>query len=199
MDTTQNRRTRRRFMVLLAAGLAVVSITAGATSLALFTSATTVTANTFSTGTVILTTSPASALITFSAMAPGDQVTAPVTVTNAGSLNLRYAISSVATNADAKGLKDQLVLTIKSGVTTCTNAQFGATGTVLYTGDLDSSAGKLVGDNTTGAQAGDRSLAAAGSEVLCFNASLPLATGNAFQSATTTATFTFAAEQTANN
>jgi spore coat-associated protein N len=199
MDTTQNRRTRRRFMVLLAAGLAVVSITAGATSLALFTSATTATANTFSTGTVILTTTPASALITFAAMAPGDQVTAPVTVSNTGSLNFRYAISSAATNADAKGLKDQLVLTIKNNVTTCTNAAFGATGTVLYTGDLDSTAGKLVGDNATGAQAGDRALAPAGSEVLCFNASLPLATGNAFQNATTTATFTFDAEQTANN
>jgi hypothetical protein len=37
------------------------------------------------------------------------------------------------------------------------------------------------------------------SETLCFRVNLPLATGNGFQSATTTATFTFDAEQTANN
>ena len=36
-------------------------------------------------------------------------------------------------------------------------------------------------------------------EVLCFHVSLPLATPDAFQLATTTATFTFDAEQTKNN
>ena len=72
-------------------------------------------------------------------------------------------------------------------------------GTQLYSGDLDSTAGKLVGDNTQGAQAGDRALAASGSETLCFRASLASSTGNAYQGATTTATFTFDSEQTANN
>ena len=42
-------------------------------------------------------------------------------------------------------------------------------------------------------------LNAAGNETLCFQASLPVATGNAFQGAATTTTFTFSAEQTANN
>src|SRR5207244_12796788 len=112
---------------------------------------------------------------------PGDQVTAPITVSNDGTLTLRYAISSVATNVDTKGLKDQLVLTVKSGVTTCTNAAYAADGTSLYSGDLDSSAGLLVGDATTGADSGDRALAASANEVLCFHVSLPLATGNAFQ------------------
>ena len=127
--------------------------------------------------------------------------TNPLTVTNAtGSLAARYSTSSVATNADAKGLKDQLVLTIKTGVTTCTNAGSAATGTSIYTGDLDSTAGKLVGDVAQGAQAGDRALAAGvASETLCFQVSLPSATGNACTSAATTATFTFDAEQTANN
>ena len=69
----------------------------------------------------------------------------------------------------------------------------------LYTGDLDSTAGKIVGDNTTGAQAGDRTLAAAATEYLCFQVSLPLSTSNSFVSAATTATFTFDAEQTKNN
>jgi spore coat-associated protein N len=199
MEKTSSQR-RRRLMVLAVAGLAVASVTAGASSLALFTSTATVDANTFTTGTVIISTAPTTALVTFANMAPGDAVTAPLTVSNTGTLALRYALSSVATNLDAKGLKDQLVLTVKSGVTTCTNAAYAATGTVLYTGDLDDGVtGKLVGDNTSGAQLGDRNLAATSGEDLCFNVSLPIGTGNTFQNATTTATFTFDGEQTKNN
>jgi spore coat-associated protein N len=198
MDTEQ-RRKRKRILLALGAALTVATLAGGVVSLAIFTSTANVPANTFSTGTVIISTNPATALVTLAAMAPGDEVTAPITVSNGGTLALRYAISSVATNADAKGLKDQLVLTVKSGVTTCDNANYALTGVQLYSGDLDSSAGKLVGDAATGADPGDRNLAASANEVLCFNVSLPLATGDAFQGATTTATFTFAAEQTKNN
>ena len=190
---------RKRILLALGATLTVASLAGGAVSLALFTSTVTVPANTFSTGSVALSTSPTTALVTFAAMAPGDQVTAPITVSNDGTLALRYAISSVATNTDTKGLKDQLVLTIKSGVTTCTNAGYAADGTSIYTGDLDSSAGKLVGDSAAGADSGDRALAVSSNEVLCFHVCLPGSTGDAFQGATTTATLTFAAEQTKNN
>ncbi len=188
-----------RLLAMGAAALSIVSLSAGLTSLALFTGSASVDANTFSVGSVVLSTSPTTALVTLTAMAPGDAVTAPLTVSNDGTLAVRYAISSVATNADTKLLKDQLVLTIKSGVTTCTNAAYAATGTVLYTGDLDSTAGKLVGDPAPGANAGDRALAAGVNEVLCFNVTLPTGTGNPYQGAATTATFTFDAEQTLNN
>ncbi len=57
----------------------------------------------------------------------------------------------------------------------------------------------LIGSNTQGAQAGDRPLSASASEVLCFAVVLPLSTGNASQGLSNTATFTFDAEQTANN
>jgi hypothetical protein len=57
----------------------------------------------------------------------------------------------------------------------------------------------MIGDPTQGGQAGDRTLAAGSSETLCFKASLSLGTTNAYQGATSTYTFTFAAEQTANN
>ena len=80
-------------------------------------------------------------------------------------------------------------------VTPCDNFD----GTQLYTGDLDSTAGKLFGDNTQGAQVGDRSLAVGASEILCFRVSLALSAPNSIQNAATTATFTFDAEQTANN
>jgi len=166
--------------------------------LALFTDTASVPGNTFSTGTVDISTAPSSALVTFSGMAPGDQVTNPLTVTNAGTLALRYAVTSTTTE---NTLAAQLDLTIKSGVTTCTNGGFGTDGTVVYaTGDLGSTTGvNVIGNPAQGAQAGDRTLAASAGETLCFNVSLPSSTGNTYQGLTTTATFAFQAEQTANN
>lgn len=166
--------------------------------LALFTDSASVGSNTFGTGTVDISTSPTSALVAFSDMAPGDQVTAPITVSNDGSLELRYAVTSTTTD---NTLAAQLDLTIKSGVTACTNAGFGTDGTVLYgPADLGSTAGvNVIGDPTQGDQSGDRTLASGASEVLCFNVSLPSSTGDTYQGLTTTATFTFEAEQTKNN
>jgi spore coat-associated protein N len=189
---------RKVLALSIVTGFVALVISVGS---ALFTDSASVTGNTFTTGTVDISTSPTSALVTFSNMAPGDQVIAPITVTNGGSLRLRYAVTSVATNADSKGLMSELDLTIKSAVTACTNAGFAADGTTVYAAaDLGSVAGiNVIGDPATGAQAGDRELAASGSEVLCFKVNLPSATGNAYQNATTTATFTFSAEQTANN
>lgn len=191
----------------LTASILVLGLFGGLVSLsvvALFTDTASVGSNTFTTGTVDITTSPVSALITFSNMAPGDKVTNPITVTNAGSLALRYAVSSTADDTDLKGLRAQLDLRVwdeaveADAGTTC-NATPPAT--LLYgPGDLGSSpAIAIFGSATSGPQAGDRALAAAASEVLCFQAELPLSTGNAYQNATTTATFTFDAEQTANN
>ena len=183
----------------LAFGLSLATVAVVVTG-ALFTDSASVGANTFATGTVDLTTGPTTALISFSGMAPGDSATQSLSVSNAGTLALRYALSSSATNVDTKALKDQLTLTIKTidvtlPATPCDNFD----GTQLYTGDTDSTAGKLVGDSTQGAQAGDRSLGATDIETLCFRVELPSATGNAFQDAATTVTFTFDAEQTANN
>lgn len=166
--------------------------------LAVFTDTQSVASNTFSTGTIDISTSPTTALISFSNMLPGDQVTAPITVSNDGSDTLRYAVTSTTTE---NVLAAQLDLTIKTGVTTCTNAGFGTDGTAIYgAADLGSTTGvNVIGNPTQGAQAGDRPLATSGSEVLCFNAVLPLSTGNAYQNLTTTATFAFQAEQTRNN
>jgi len=130
---------------------------------------------------------------------PGDVVTNPLVVTNAGTASLRYAVKSVATNVDAKGLKDQLVLAVSTIDTTTPETPCSEfNGTSLYTGDLDSSAGLILGNAVPGQTAGDRVLAV-GSETLCFRVSLPSATGNAFQGAATTATFTFDSEQTQGN
>jgi hypothetical protein len=184
---------RQRIYLLLL----VVGLLAGAPwafTQAVFTDAQAVTGNTFSTGTVDIATSPTSALVTFSNMAPGDKVTAPITVTNAGTLQLRYAITTSI--AGSTTLSDGLTLRIKSGVSSCTDAGFGVGGTSLYAGTLTAGA---VGDPTPGAQVGDRTLDPSASEVLCFQVELPTSAANTLQSRTTTATFTFQAEQTANN
>jgi streptogramin lyase len=152
------------------------------------------TANTFTSGAVNLTATPATSAITMAGMTPGDKVTAPITVTNTGSLNQRYSMSSVTTE---NLLAAQLELTIKTGVSTCTNAGFGSDGTSIYSaGDLGTVTGtKVIGDALQGAQAGDRNLAVSASEVLCAQVVLPTTTATTFQVRTTTATFTFNAEQ----
>ena len=192
-----SRRVSKR--LLGAAVLAIAGIGAMTTaSLALFTDTETVASNAFSTGTVDLTTSPASAAVTFSNMSPGDQVTSALTVTNAGTLALRYALTSTTTEDT---LAAQLDMTVKVGVSACTDLGFGADGTIIYaTGDLGSTGGLAVfGDPTAGAHAGDRSLASLANEELCFNVTLPASTANSFQGTSTTASLAFSAEQTANN
>src|SRR5947207_13095412 len=84
---------------------------------ALFTSTKNVDANAFTAGTVILSTNPTTALVTFSNMAPADQVTAPVTASNDGTLNLRYAVTSIPTDSHGKHLNGQLVFTLNTGET----------------------------------------------------------------------------------
>ncbi len=140
---------------------------------------------------------PAAAAISFTNMVPGDSVTQPVVVANVGSVDFRYSMTSIATNTDGRALKDQLVFTVKTADVGGGCAAF--TGTTVYTGDLDSTTGKILGDPATGAQAGDRNVATPLTETLCFRGALPTTAGNIYQSATTTATFTFDAEQTTNN
>jgi hypothetical protein len=165
---------------------------------AVFTDTQDVANNTFSTGSIDLSTNPTTALVTYSDMAPGDEVTNPITVSNSGSSELRYAVTSTTTE---DVLAAQLDLTIKTGVTTCTNGGFGASGTVIYgPADLGSLAGtNVIGNPNQGAQSGDRTLSGSSNEVLCFNVKLPLSTSNSYQNLTTTATLAFQAEQTKNN
>jgi len=196
MRDLSRRHLSRILFVLLVVGVVAASL--GVASNAIWTDSQDVDANVFSTGTIDISTNPTTALVTFSGMAPGDEVTNDITVTNAGSLELRYAVTSDTTEDT---LAAQLDLTIKTGVTTCTNVGFGVDGTIIYgPGNLGSTTGTdVIGDPTQGDDTGDRTLAASGDEDLCLNVELPSATGNSFQGLTTTATFAFAAEQTANN
>lgn len=172
--------------VLAASGL--LTLGSGMSSLALFTNSKDAT-SAFSTGTINLTLSPTT-VFTASAIMPGNSGSQTLTVTNGGTGAARYAMATSATNTDGLGLATQLQLTIKAG--TCPGG-----GAALY-GPAAVGAAAL-GSPAAGAQAGDRALAAGASETLCFSWSLASATGNAYQGATTAATFTFSSEQTSNN
>jgi Camelysin metallo-endopeptidase len=198
METTRvsgNGRHRRRFLMFFTVILAIASIGTTVYTFALFTSSAVNGSNDFTTGTIDIALSPASAVLAASNMMPGDSANGTLTVQNNGTGTLRYAMTAAATNADGKGLRDQLGLVVKTKDTdTAGCGNFN--GAQLYSGTL---AAAFFGDPTTGDQGADRTLAGAASEVLCFRTTLPLSTGNAFQAAATTATFTFSAEQTANN
>ncbi len=191
------RRRRRRGLIVLLLSLSIASLGAGAFSLALFTDQETVGANAFDTGTIDLTVSPASALVTLSDMFPGDTVTGSLLVSNGGTGQLRYSMTT-STSGDA-ALAAALTLDVKTLGTSC--ATFD--GTDVVTSAPLSGPGNGFGSATGGPDSGDRTLtvapAAGSSETLCFRASLPIAADNTVQGLSTTATFTFDAEQTKNN
>jgi hypothetical protein len=184
---------QKKLLVLGLTALTATSITAATMfSMALFTDQQT-DDSTFTTGTIVLDATKIAALnLTTSAMMPGDSVRSSVTVENDGSAQLRYAVSQTSTNADSKALRDSLLLVVRTE-DTGTDA-FGTDGDYC-----DDASGNLVGDPTQGSQAGDRTLNSGGNEVLCFYVSLSISAPNSMQGATTTTTFAFDAEQTANN
>jgi len=186
--SVERRRKRRRGLIVLLLSLSLSTLGAGAMSLAIFTDSD-ASSGTWTVGTVDISVNP-TVMFNVTAM-PGDSGSRTLTVTNGGSASLRYALTSASTNTDLKNLRNQLLMTVKAG--TCPGA--GA--------DLSSGTGTLAtvafGSTAQGNQAGDRTLAGGGTEDLCFAWSLPLNTPDSFQGATTTTTFTFTAEQTANN
>ena len=186
----------RILLVLLVVGVVAASL--GVASNAIWTDSADVDANVFTTGSVeIETDHPTTAVVTYDDMAPGDSTGGQsLTVSNAGSLELRYAVTMTADNTDLKGLYAELDMTIREEGTDCSTFD----GTVLY-GPASPFllSGNLIGDPTQGADTDDRTLATSASEVLCFKVDLPLGALNDVQDASTTAVFTFEAEQTDNN
>lgn len=185
----ERRRKRRRGIVALLGAVSILTIGAGSISLAQFTDTDSSTWA-FATGTIDINSNPA-VLTAVSGMMPGGSSTQALTISNDGSADLRYAMSVAATNA----LGSALELTVK--------AEDGGGGCAAFTGAAVLATTTLNGAGwgsaAQGFQAGDRDLAAGTNEVLCFRVSLPLATLDTLQGASSAATFTFDAEQTANN
>jgi predicted ribosomally synthesized peptide with SipW-like signal peptide len=184
--------------------LGVLSAVIGLATQAIWTDTDVVGTNDFATGSISLTTSPTSAVWTaVTGAVPGDRATGSLTATNAGSAELRYAVTGANTDATlAAGMNIRIGL---RGGGSCDFPYHNTDGTTttlsddtqLFTGTLNTAA--LIGNNAQGAQAGDRTLAAAANEVLCFAVVLPLSAANSLQSRSNTTTFTFDSEQTSNN
>ena len=190
MHSTTSRR------VALAAGVLSIAVVgaAGLASSALFTDADTSTGNAFAAGTVDIAAGGGTAVFDLANLAPRSVHYATIDVSNDGSLQYRYSMSSATT--ETKGLGGRLQLkaaAIASGAT----CDAGAVSTPVYSGALGSAA---FGDKAAGQDTGDRTLNAAGAERLCLQVTMPDGSGdNAFQGGTAATTFTFDAEQTLNN
>ncbi len=186
-DLPARPRRKRRLMIAILLGSSIAMLGAATMSLAVFTDQDTST-GTWTTGTIVLGLTPTT---TFNAsgIMPGDTGSQTVTVENNGTGDLRYAMTTSAGNADGKGLASQLTLSIDEG--DCTSP-----GTNLYSGPLGTA---NFGSSLAGADPGDRDVLAGNSDALCFSWTFPKSSGDAFQNAKTTATFTFDAEQTKNN
>jgi hypothetical protein len=198
----QKRSHRRGLLLVGVVGLASLSLTSAATSLALFTDTQTKNA-TFSSGSVALDAAKINGLsLSAGDMAPGDRVTDRVVVENDGTLALRYAITADSTDDSSPNggpLYGVLDLKVKTHDTTTPDTPCDDfDGYPLYNGGLGAST-DVVGDRSAGQQSGDRTLAPGESETLCFRVELPSSVGNAYQNAAATTTFSFVAEQTANN
>jgi predicted ribosomally synthesized peptide with SipW-like signal peptide len=200
MENTKrtHRRRRRILLPLLMAGSALITAAGATFSLALFTDSASASANSFTTGTIHIGINPAATILSAPAMMPGDVVNGSVVVSNTGTAQLRYAISGSATNTDTKGLASQINIQIKTADTAGGNTCTAFTGTSLFNGTVPYAEGALFANYAVHPNGG-RVLDAGLGETLCFRATLPSTTPGAFEGATTTMTFTFYAEQTANN
>ena len=178
-------------MALAAAG--VTSLTTSA----LFTDTQTMSATDFTTGTVridpAMSTTPGLTLAAGN-LAPGDTTFGAVTVSNTGSLELRYATSltgadPTAQTADLAGELDLTLYAAPGGSTTdvaasCNPAGLAALTSVATSAGLPTVTTALLGSNAQGPDAGDRTLGALSSETLCVVLNLPLAPDNTFQGTT---------------
>ncbi len=158
----------------------------------------------FASGNVAITANNTASVVLAPAtnMAPGDKVYRAITITNTGSLDLRYAITG-QTTTETKSLSSALQYTIYAGVTpgACGLGNVSGGAAIATNKTIGLTVTQLVGSNVQGPDTGDRPLTAGpgNSEDLCVLTTMPLTTTSAFASATANVKLTFDAEQTANN
>jgi hypothetical protein len=181
--------------------LAVTACLVTTAAITLFTDQKTNPDNVFTTGTVTLGINPATAMFTVTGMAPGDVEYSGLEVSNSGSLELRYALTTTADGSST--LDEQLDLTIDvvtgAGADTIWYTSDDVVGTANVYGPDGVLSSAFIGDPATGADSGDRTLSPSTSERLRFKVTLPLDTSDSYQNTTCTLAFVFDAEQTDNN
>jgi hypothetical protein len=201
-ERTQGAKERRRRLVATAGivGLSVIALGSLSTG-AFFTDQTSVDSADITTGSVKINTNPTTAAtLDFAAtnMAPGDSAYKKLQVLNDGSLALRYSADGSA-SAALGGQLEVTVYMLPTAATACTAGSVAALTPLFAPAPLGTGPTQLFGNPATGADTGDQVLSAGSQDGLCIVATLPTTTGNAFQDTTTTLSFHFDAEQTANN
>lgn len=203
-------RRRRLWTTVIIVGLAVIGATTLTTS-ALFTDddATSASIRTGNIDLVVGQTVPFAVIP--EGLAPGDSTFVPLTVSNAGSLQLRYSISYSGTPGAGTGtgdLSNILELSMfqvdeaacnvagTTGLTPINNTQAPVTNWPTAANPAP-----LVGvPGARPADGNDRTLPGGNTtESLCARVFLPLAAGNEYQDTSVTLDLLFNAEQTANN
>ena len=136
LEVAPERPSRKRPLIVLVGMLVVGALTAATMSLAIFTDTASVDGNAFTAGKIAINATPASTLVAFTNQFPG-KVVGPnaLLVSNEGTGEMRYAVTSTSTNLDTKGLAAQLDLhvTIMTPETTCAT---DPTPTLIYNGPL---------------------------------------------------------------
>lgn len=198
MNARTSRRTGVRLALLAAAGGLVAAgvLHDGAIlSAARMTDRGTTTAAAVTTGSVSLALSNGASASSWTgsvSLKPGDTAYKRITVTNDGTSRLRYAVT--ATSSSALSAKLVMNVAVIASGSSCSSSTYAA-GTVVSGTDLAfgaSTALNVIGDPASGAQTGDRVLAASAADNLCLRLDLPTGTGLGYGGRGTTATTTFA-------
>lgn len=171
----------RNRILLSMLGFGLSAFLMGSATMAWFTDSTSNTDNTFTSGTIdIEATRPSEWTGTYSNMAPGQTISTVLTVSNAGTLTMKYRMFSAYTG-DA-GLAAALVLTVKDSANS-----------TLY-------AGPLSGFDLSQAftRDGGNVVAAGGQDPLTLTVVLPTSATNAVAGKSVTVTFTLQATQPEN-
>jgi len=202
-------RRRRLWTTVVIVGLAAIGATTLTTS-AIFTDQDATSAS-IQTGNVSLDLGdPTAFAFTPQNLAPGSSTFVPLTVTNDGSLELRYSISYFGTPGGGTGagdLTDVLELRMYAlSATSCTLTGTNAATTINTAGvpvnNWPASPGNpLVGDPGVSLATGDRTLPSGvgNSESLCARVDFPISAGNEYQDTSATLNLVFNSEQTLNN
>lgn len=179
----------RRTRWILVAG--VVAAVGAVGAFAAFTSDVDVTSGDFSTASIELEANGQTQSTTFSAlgktdMEPGDEVYAALQITNAGTTDFVYGMTTTASGDSTLAAALTIGVAKVSDSGSCTDASDFSAGTDIVT------------DSTTGltnATFSDRSLSAGASEYLCFHVQLPSGASDSLSGKSASAVFDFTAQK----
>lgn len=203
MPPVSARLVRHGVLAVAVAGMSVTGLAALSSS-ALLTGTRTTPSATVASGSLRATTSEGAAAgqwLGAVSLAPGASTYQALTVTNTGTIPLRYAVEVESTDTVLAPLLPLEVVLVTTAAS-CDAAAFTGSPTLVSTlgATLGSADGvtpvDLIGATTSGQDTGDRSLGVSDAETLCLRATVPpgLRLGRAAVGRTASATFTLVSE-----